>query len=152
MTLEVSRNVKKRFGAATTLSIVERIEQHDDLFRSHREMFLETVLARTLPNVFHEYVNTWPKAKVTCLKWDGTFRFAIEVNYRNWFLSGEFDASKFYTDKAKFCDELDQFVCKMSDEFIAEEQSGRPWWWKVDDKHYTYSAHCKLGDKIGHHL
>lgn len=149
MTAEVSRKVKKKFGAPETITLVERVEKNDDLFRSNRELFLETVLSRVLRNVFFEYVNTHPWVKVELVAWN-EFRYNIEVTYRNWVLTEEFDASKFYTDKAKFCEELDEFVCKMSDKFVDEELSGRPWWWKVDEKNFTYDAHVKQGDRIHH--
>lgn len=127
--LRVSAGKRDACMSETTLQLVERIETNDDLNRSAIASFIGSIIHRSLPNIFHKHLNTWPTIKIQP-DWACTDKniYHVIVEYQHWKDGGDIDGTIYQTDKEAFCVLLDSFAEQVSQRLLSEEKSGKPWW------------------------
>ena len=145
--IERRRQINRRWGGGeTTAEAVHRVEKNDDLYPNIIDTYVGGIVGRVLPNLFHEYLNRWPKVRVRqdyeAIR-EGKIVYQITVDYEDWTDGAKVDFTVYKTDKITFCAILDAFVERVANRLEAEKESGRPWW--RDNK---YVARCKVGDKL----
>ena len=143
--IEAVRKVIRRFGGGeSTVQAVQRVEKNDDLYPNIIDTYVGGIVARVLPNLFYEYLKSWPK--VTLKQDYSAMRewrivYEVKVEYDNWTDGETVDFSVYKTDKFAFCAILDAFVERVANRLEAEKESGRPWW-----SNNRYVARCRMGD------